>query len=502
MPQRAAGLEAPASRAVPPRVVRAVRDAVYRAAVVTGGLTARDLLAVAVSGGPDSMVLLDALLAAGERGGPALHALHFDHAWHDGSAAVAEAVDAACRTSGVPMTRERAATPAPERGESLEMAARRQRQEFLRRAAAAMGAARVATGHQADDQVETILMNLARGGGPDALRGMRLDDGWTLRPLLTVWRDQIEAYAAACRLPIQRDPANHAPAFRRNRMRHELLPLLEDIYPGARKALLRAGRLAAPRPAPAVRSTHGIRMPLASDRRAVAAGPLRDGVNAALRGDGQPSRQIGASLWRALEQALADHTAGRWIQLPAGRWAYVRDRAIALYGARVSDPPLDAPVRLVVPGDVDLPVGRLRVRRVSAHETARRSSAVQAMVVPPPGAALAVRTPRPGDQIVSPVDGRAHDLIRLLRRRRVPAALRDGTPVVTVDDRPVCVPDVPVDATHRPPLDGAEALTIEIAWAPLPAAGPPGGFVTEPAAGLSTLDPQEELRSDAAGPLI
>lgn len=488
MPPHAADSEAPASRRVPPRAVRAVQDAVYRATVVTAGLTARDRLAVAVSGGPDSMVLLDALLAASERGGPALHALHFDHAWHESSASVATAVEAACRARNVPITRERAAQPNPCRGESLEMAARRLRQDFLCRAAADVGATRVATGHHADDQVETILMNLARGGGPGVLRGMRLDDGWTLRPLLTVWRNRIEAYAAARRLPIHHDPANDAPDFRRNRIRHELIPLLDDIYPGAPKALLRAGALASPPREAIARSVCGVRMPLAPDRCAVAAGPLRDTLKAALRANGPPPRQISASTWRALERALADNTAGRWIQLPAGRWAYVRDRAIALYSARVKDPPLTAPTRPDASGEFNLPVGRITVRRVSAQQAASRSRAVQAIAVPPPGAVLAIRTPRSGDRMASPIDGRPHDLIRLLRRRRVPAALRDGTPVVTVDDRPVCVPDVAVNAMHRPP-PGAAALTIDIAWAPLPVANPPGGFVTEPEPGAFTLEP-------------
>ena len=489
MPPHAADSEAPASRDIPPRTVRLVRDAVYRAAVVTAGLTARDLLAVAVSGGPDSMVLLDALLAAGERGGPALHVLHFDHAWHDRSAAVAEDVEAACRTRGVPITSQRAAQPTPDRGESLEMAARRLRQGFLRREGSELGAARVATGHQADDQVETILMNLARGGGPDALRGMRLDDGWTLRPLLMVWRRQVEAYAAVRCLPTHRDPANDAPAFRRSRVRHELIPLLDEIYPGARKALLRAGALAAPPAAPMVGSARGVRMPLAPDRRAVASGPLREVLNAALRADGQPTRQLGKSLWRALERALADNTAGRWIQLPAGRWAYVRDRAIALYADHVSDRPLCRPVRLAVPSDVALAVGRLKLRRVAPREAECRLSPVLALAVPPPDAVLAVRALRAGDRIVSAVDGRPHDLTRLLRRRRLPAALRAGTPVVTVNDQLACVPDVAVDAMHRPPPHAAEVLTVEIAWTPLPQAKAPGGFVTEPGTRVPTLDP-------------
>jgi len=502
MPRHAVDSEAPASRQLPRQAVRLVRDAVFRATVRTAGLTARDLLAVAVSGGPDSIVLLDALLAARERGGPALHVLHFDHAWHDSSAAVASDVQTACRARGVAVTSERAARPTPHRGESREMAARRLRHDFLRRAGAQLGVARVAMGHQADDQVETILMNLARGGGPSALQGMRLDDGWILRPLLTVWRSQIEAYACHRHLPVHRDPANDLSDFRRNRVRHELIPLLDNIYPGTRKALLRAGALATPAAEPMVSSAQGVRMPLAPDRRAVPAGTLRQVMNAALRADGRSTRQLGESHWRALERALADNTAGRWIQLPGGRWAYVRDRAIALYGDRVADPQWPAPVELLVPADVDFAVGRLKLGYSTLTSEACDSAAFESLAVPPSGARLAVRTPRPGDRIRSPVDGRRHNLLRLLRRRRVPAALRGGTPVVTLNDQPVCVPGVVVDADHRPPPDVGTILAVSVAWAPLPRANSPGGFVTESPVCVRTLDSQERRGSGAREPLI
>lgn len=502
MPRHAVDLEAPASRELPRQAVRLVRDAVFRATVRTAGLTPRDLLAVAVSGGPDSIVLLDALLAARERGGPALHVLHFDHAWHDGSAAVASDVQAACRARGVAVTSERAARPMPHRGESREMTARRLRHDFLRRAGAQLGVARVATGHQADDQVETILMNLARGGGPDALQGMRVDDGWTLRPLLTVWRSQVETYATIQGLPTHRDPANDTPAYRRNRIRHELIPLLDDIYPGVRKALLRAGALAVPAAEPMVRSAQGVRMPLAPARRAVPAGPLHQVMNAELRTDGRSTRQLGESHWRALERALADNTAGRWIQLPGRRWAYVRDRAIALYRHRVSDPPWPASIELSVPSDVDLAVGRLKLRYLAPADEACDLPMIEALTVPPPSARLAVRTPRPDDRLTSPLDGRRHDLARLLRRRRVPAALRDGTPVVTLDGQPVCVPGVVVDADHRPPPTAGTILAVSLVWTPVPRTKSPGGFVTESPVCVRTLDSQAKCGPGAREPLI
>ncbi len=443
-----------------------MRDAVYRAAVRGAGLTPRDLLAVAVSGGPDSLTLLDALHAASDRGGPALHVLHFDHAWHRQSRAPAAALAERCAAYGLPLTCARASDPAPRRGESREMAARRLRRAFLDGERRRLGAARVATGHQADDQVETILMRLARGVGPDALGGMAVDDGRTLRPLLSLWRSQIEAYARALALPVHRDPSNDAPAHRRNRVRRELVPLLEHIYPGARAAVLRAGALAAPDVEPVVRAADGVRMPLAPRRRAVAAGKLRRVVQEAWWADGRPARQIGAPVWRALARALVDNAAGRWVQLPGGRWAFVRDRALALYDQQVSDPPLPGPLPLPAPGRLDLPAGRIEVTRAPLTDAPRRGPAVQIMAAPAAGA-LAVRTPRAGDRFVSPVDGRAHDLHRFLRRRRIPAALRAGTPIVTVHDQPACIPGLAVSAAHRPHPRDTEALHVTVHWTPL-----------------------------------
>ena len=459
-------LEAPARPTGTRRVVGFVRDAVYAATVQGAGLTSLDLIAVAVSGGPDSMVLLDALIAVGDRGGPALHALHLDHGWHDGSVEVANNVGVVCQQRGIPITTERVSRGCRQNRESIEMAARRLRRAFFDREAARIGAVRIATGHQADDQVETVLMNLARGTGPVGLRGMRSDDGWILRPLHGVRREDIEAYAGAMNLNYHRDPANESSDFRRNRVRHELLPLIEDIYPGARRALSRAGTLTQSGPEPMVRNATGVRMPVAPDRDLVPAGPLRTGLQSVVRSDARATRQIGAAVWRALERALAENVSGRWIQLPAGRWAFVRDRAIALYSERVADPSIDNPIPIEVPGSVQLSAGWVFIGRESVAHGAGHTPRVHAMVVPSPEAKLAIRTPRKGDRIISPVDECSHDLLRFLGRRRVPAALRAGTPILTINDEPACIPGLAVGCNFLPSFGASEVLTVSVEWAP------------------------------------
>lgn len=164
----------------------------------------------AVSGGPDSMALLVLARAAGCE----VTAVHVDHGLRPGSereadlvARVAERYGASFRSSRVEV--------AP--GPNLEARAR-----AARRAALPPDAL---LGHTADDQAETVLLNLMRGAGVEGLAGMRRDR----RPILSLRRTETRSLCEALELTVVEDPMNLDPALRRNRVRHELLPLLDDI---------------------------------------------------------------------------------------------------------------------------------------------------------------------------------------------------------------------------------------------------------------------------------
>lgn len=130
---------------------------------------------------------------------------------------------------------------------SIEMAARGIRHEFLARAAAARGISRIAVGHHSDDQVELFFLRLLRGSGSEGLAGMP----WSsrspanhkvilVRPLLELSRQELRNYAAGSRVPFREDASNASIDFQRNRLRHELLPLLRKHYqPGLHKLILR-----------------------------------------------------------------------------------------------------------------------------------------------------------------------------------------------------------------------------------------------------------------------
>jgi tRNA(Ile)-lysidine synthase len=164
----------------------------------------------AVSGGPDSLALLVLAVAAGLD----VTAVHVDHGLRPGSAAEAEVVADAAARLGAAFEARRVALAA---GPNLEARAR-----AARRGALPAGAL---LGHTADDLAETVLLNLLRGAAVDGLAGFDP----ACRPIRRLRRAETRALCAATGLEPVSDPSNADPAFRRNRVRHELLPLLDAI---------------------------------------------------------------------------------------------------------------------------------------------------------------------------------------------------------------------------------------------------------------------------------
>ncbi len=170
-----------------------------------------------------------------------LVAAHFDHGVRPGSAGEAELVAERARAAGVECRVGRPETPL----EATQAAFRKARYAFLRCVADAEGAARIATAHQADDQAETVLHRLLRGTGLRGLRGIPLRRGRVVRPLLGFRRDELLAFLDARGLPYLEDPSNRDPRWTRSRIRHELIPALEEVAGmEVRPSLLALGRLA------------------------------------------------------------------------------------------------------------------------------------------------------------------------------------------------------------------------------------------------------------------
>jgi tRNA(Ile)-lysidine synthase len=230
-----------------PAELRLVADRAAKALAAAGVPAAGDGVAVAVSGGADSLALLHALrVLAGPRGWR-LAVVTVDHGLRPGSAADAAFVADHAKALGLPAL-VRTLGPEdlePHRRSGPEGAARAARYGALWPAADELGCRWLATGHTLDDQAETVLLQLLRGAGPDGLAGMAVRAGRLLRPLLTARRAETRACCVALALDWREDPTNADDGPLRNRVRQRLLPLLEELRPGATQALARTAALAA-----------------------------------------------------------------------------------------------------------------------------------------------------------------------------------------------------------------------------------------------------------------
>jgi tRNA(Ile)-lysidine synthase len=209
------------------------QDAVIRALAGESGP-----LLVALSGGRDSLTLLHILrfdLGPESLGG--LHALHVDHGMHPASSDQALRLRGVCGAWGVPLTIV-SLDPPPE----SEAEAREGRYRALLAEAERLGAPLILTGHQSDDQVETVLFRILRGTGPRGLQGIpverRLGSARILRPLLSVPGAQVAEAARGRRLRPLEDPTNRELLWARNRIRLELLPALTRVIPELPATLL------------------------------------------------------------------------------------------------------------------------------------------------------------------------------------------------------------------------------------------------------------------------
>jgi tRNA(Ile)-lysidine synthase len=234
-----------------PDIEQKVLEFIRRNNLVSAG----QKLLVAVSGGPDSVCLLHILFRLREELNIELHAAHLNHLLR-GAESVADAgyVTELCHRLGIPATVEEedvAAYQAQNRL-SLEEAAREVRYRFLARTARDVGAGRVAVGHTADDHTETILLHIIRGTGTRGLRGLQPLTSWRfsglditlVRPLLEVTREETVEYCRLHRLEPRSDSSNESLSFLRNRVRHELLPLLREYNPAISSSLNRLSRTA------------------------------------------------------------------------------------------------------------------------------------------------------------------------------------------------------------------------------------------------------------------
>jgi tRNA(Ile)-lysidine synthase len=197
-------------------------------------LTCGDKVLVAVSGGPDSVALLHVLATIAEDWKLHLHVAHLNHGIRKKEAADEAAFVEKLSTSlGIPCETgfEDVTAFSKKCGLSLQEGARKVRYRFLRSVAKRVGSTKIALGHHADDNAESVLMNLLRGAGPRGLAGIPpVRNNLFIRPLIEIPREKIMSFLHQRKLAFKTDASNQDPTYLRNRIRHELLPFLAERF--------------------------------------------------------------------------------------------------------------------------------------------------------------------------------------------------------------------------------------------------------------------------------
>ncbi len=411
-----------------------------------------DRVLVAVSGGPDSVALLGALQMLAARCQIGLHAAHFNHGWRgaesDRDQACAVAVAARLGVECIIGTNTGAAATA-----NREAQARAQRYAFLDAVAVACGCAKIATGHTLDDQAETVLMRLLRGSGWDGLAGIPpVRDGRIVRPLIACSRVEVLAFLQASELPFCADSSNTDRRFLRNRIRHEVVPLLRALNPETPRHLAAVadilageGRVLDAEIAPLLRTAHDGDGALAIPALRMAPPALVPRlVRAWLRAQRGSLDRLGAAHIRAVvELAYGAKPNGR-MRLPGGG-AVVREYE-RLWLQADAAPVAAVTACVLAPGStVQLESGwRISAEMLRSPGTPPLPTDLWSLLADADAiqAPLIVRGARPGDRI-RPLGMRGQRKLQdVFVDRKLPRAQRHSRPVVEVDGEVLWVPGV------------------------------------------------------------
>ena len=412
-------------------------------------------LVVAVSGGPDSVCLLHILFKLREKLGIRLHVAHLNHLLRGAdSDADARYVAELARQLDIPATIDQRDVRGYQTKQRLspEEAAREVRYTFLAQVADSIGADRVAVGHTVDDHAETILMHLIRGTGTRGLRGLQPLTSWQssgktlnlIRPLLPISRRQTADYCQQLHLKPRLDASNLSLSPLRNRIRQQLLPLLQSYNPQVTEALLRTACIATDDTAfldeeashlydDIVREDKStlildkarfLQLPSAMKRYL-----LRNSIEKLLG----TLKDIET---RHIEEILAalNKPAGKIISLPEGltfsieydRYLLGRDPA-----ALSPFPVLGAELTLKIPGETKLPGGQITANIIKRAEMNEKGDGFIAYFnLNKVGDRLTVRTRQPGDRFQPLGMNQPKKLNEFMIDSKIPSAWRRRIPLV------------------------------------------------------------------------
>ena len=454
-----------------------------------GLFAAGERVACAVSGGADSMAMLWCLRSVQSELGITVCAAHFNHRLRGAESDRDERfVREFCAAHDIPLTVGTADVSdyAKQTGASIETAAREKRYAFLE----GLPCEKIATAHNADDNAETVLSHLLRGSGLRGLCGIPPKRGRVVRPLLSVTREQIEAYLRAEGIAWVEDSTNDLPNCLRNRLRHQVMPLLRAESPRlaahltAQSALIRADD--AMLDDLAVRLLDSARIEPATQPPYLAA--LLAGEDASLDAGGSPCfwscevlhsapdalqkralrcllrtylpQDVALTHITALQSLLSAPSPSARISLPGGLTAR---RSYDSFTITREKPASFAPAVLKIPGETCLPELGLRFfcemeekfkkfANTPFHFAVKYDMIAQSII--------SVRPRRSGDVLLLR-GGHRKTLKKLLIDRKIPRAERERIPVIATETAVLAVAGVGVDAKYEPGA-GETALIIHI----------------------------------------
>lgn len=421
------------------------------------------LVLVGFSGGADSTALLHILKQLGHR----LCACHVHHGLR-GEAADAEARQAAAFAAslGVPYGEKRADVRAVAKARklSLETAAREVRYARLEEAAQEFGADRIATGHTADDQAETVLLNLLRGTGPSGLAGIPPVRGRIIRPLLKITRAEAREYCAAEGLAYCEDRSNLDRRFTRNRIRHDMMPVLRQLQPNLTAALGRLAEIVREEEAylesllPNLEARDGgVRAPLA-ELAALPPALLRRLVRravAAVKGDG---RELGFERVEAVMELIRQGETGAVIELPGGVVAR-RGYGEVVVGRSADNKALDPSTRR----RSGLSSGDWEVRVEEGEDLAIRDDPEEAVLdAETLKGPLRVRQWEPGDRFVPLGMQEPVKLQDFFVNAKVPRVQRHSTPIVDSGGEIVWVVGHRISERHKVTASTRRTIRLKV----------------------------------------
>lgn len=364
----------------------------------------------AVSGGADSVALLFGMYLLREKFQLDLSAAHFNHHLRgEESDRDAEFVQEFCRGYAIPLVLGQAQVLPGKKG--LEAAAREARYAFLRSLPG-----KVATAHTADDNAETVLMHLIRGTGLKGLGGIAPVNGSVIRPMLSITRQEVEAFLQEYHLPHREDSSNASDDFLRNRLRHHVMPLLQMENPGVSLAIS-AAALRLRQDEEYLQSQLEKELPHVSVLAQMPPALQSRYLEHFLKQNGVPEpEQVHISAAREL--LYSDKPSAR-MDFPGGVViARDYDRLTVL-----GNPPALMEERLAVPGVTELPQWGIRV---TCEEEPNGGFGVNVR------GSLTVRSRKAGDEIRLP--GGSKSIKKLMIDRKISAPERNRIPILADDD--------------------------------------------------------------------